>query len=786
MSADLSKIIDFQILRELMESLWKASGIPVGFFDLQGRMLVSAGVQDLCTLFQGDHPSVALLCTEKDTTSRPFPTTSPLLEQQEIIEHRCRHGLVDISFPLIIDDRHLANLIFGKFFYEMPDEAFLRREARCLCLDEQDYVRAMSKIPVFSQDRIEEILEFHIRLVNLLMEIGIKTERQRQSEKALHNSEQKFRQLFENSGDIIFINDLKGRILEINQTGSEKLGYSRNELLKMETRNLFVHKKKNKTFWNQDQIRQRSCGIFESNLARRDGSLIQVEINSRKIDYENQKAILNIARDVTSRKQAEASQRLAQYCVDHIADAIYLVDMTGKFLYANQAACQALGYSLEDFLTMEVHDIAPDFPPGLGSELWGEIKKRGKLVFESRHRTRDGREFPVEISSSYLCHEERQLIYSYVRDISDRVNSQKALLQALADAEESRDNIDAILYSVVDGLIVVNMDHLLVRINRAAEVLLGVKSSQVLGKRIEDLLPVDSLIEHLEAFDQGLFETATVELEIVDSETRVKRNIQSRLSVMQNRDGSKTGLIILLHDITDERELDRMKDEFISTAAHELRTPLTAVMGFAELLLQKDAVPPAQQEECLSHIHRNAEILQRIIDNLFVLSQFQKRETVPMAAEPFDLTTKLEELIEYYQVNSPKHRFHLSLPPVVPLVFIDWDKVAQVLANLLSNAVKFSSDGTITIEGGVEQDFFRLTVSDQGIGMTKDQLAKIFDKFYRVDASNTAAPGLGLGMALAKNIIEAHGGTMQATSRPGKGTSVSFTLPLSSSDSRDS
>jgi signal transduction histidine kinase len=278
-----------------------------------------------------------------------------------------------------------------------------------------------------------------------------------------------------------------------------------------------------------------------------------------------------------------------------------------------------------------------------------------------------------------------------------------------------------------------------------------------------------------------------VNIDLVDGESREQRKLQARISVMHNRDGLKTGLIILLHDITGERELDRMKDEFISTAAHELRTPLTAVMGFSELLLQKGAVAPEQREECLGYIHRNAEILQKIIDNLFVLSLFQKRKTVPMDVKPFDLSTKLEELIEHYQAHSAQHQFHLSLPPAMPLMVIDWDKVMQVMENLLSNAVKFSPEGgRIKVEGFLEQGLLKLIVSDQGIGMTKDQLAKIFDKFYRADASNTAGPGLGLGMALAKNIVEAHGGTIHATSRLGQGTSVSFSLPLSSVKSQES
>jgi len=541
MQTDLEEFVDISSLQQLMESLWKASGIPVGVFDLDGQVLAEAGVQDLCAMFHREHPAIARLCPAKDTVTQAFMTRNRTLEELEIVEHGCRQGLTDIAVPIIIENRHLANLNLGKFFYEKPNKTSLQIEARSLGLDEKKYVRAMDKVAVFSRARIEEILEFHVRLIQLLVEIGVKTLQQRQAEQAMR--------------------------------------------------------------------------------------------------------------------------------------------------------------------------------------------------------------------------------------------------QALGEVEESRDRIDAILRSVADGLIVTDMAHRLLLINRPAELLLGLESAQVLKRPLEEVLTSENLKEHLTACHRGLEETATIDFELDAALSATQRDIQARISVMRNREGMKTGLIMLLRDTTRERELDRMKSEFVSTAAHELRTPLTSIMGFSELLQQKDIIGPELQDECLGYIHRNAEVLQEIIDDLFILSRFQAGETVQMEQVPCNLEERLANLIEQYRARSAIHHFMFNLPHPMPPMVIDCDKVLQVLENLLSNAVKFSPDGgLIRVEGVLKGRVLQLTVRDQGIGMTKAQLARIFDKFYRADASNTAAPGLGLGMALAKSIIEAHGGTIKAASRPGEGTAISFTLPLTPAD----
>lgn len=237
--------------------------------------------------------------------------------------------------------------------------------------------------------------------------------------------------------------------------------------------------------------------------------------------------------------------------------------------------------------------------------------------------------------------------------------------------------------------------------------------------------------------------------------------------------------IVILNDITRERELDRMKSEFIATAAHELRTPLTSIIGFTELLLLEQGMDQTRRHELLTIIDKKAGILERIVDDLLDLSRVEAGRVIRLDKDLTDIRALVASAVDAYRQEFPHHRFELDWPGMEPdKILIDPEKIAQVMENLLSNAVKFSPKGSlIAVSGAVIAPEVTITVRDEGIGMSPDQKCRVFDKFYRADSSHTAIPGLGLGMAIAKAIVETHGGRIQVDSQKGMGTTFSFTLP---------
>ena len=227
----------------------------------------------------------------------------------------------------------------------------------------------------------------------------------------------------------------------------------------------------------------------------------------------------------------------------------------------------------------------------------------------------------------------------------------------------------------------------------------------------------------------------------------------------------------------------QLKSEFISTAAHELRTPLTVMLGFADLLLDNEEIPEEERREYLQIISSKSESLSGIVDDLLDLSRIESGRLITLDRKLVSLDDTLQTLVDQYRDSCPHHQFITTLNDLETALFIDQNKIAQVVENLLSNAVKYSPDGgDIDIRTERTIDGFRLTISDQGIGMTPAQRERVFDKFYRVDGTNTAVGGLGLGMSIVKNIIETHGGTIWIESTLGHGTSAHILLPVPEQD----
>jgi PAS domain S-box-containing protein len=256
-------------------------------------------------------------------------------------------------------------------------------------------------------------------------------------------------------------------------------------------------------------------------------------------------------------------------------------------------------------------------------------------------------------------------------------------------------------------------------------------------------------------------------------------------AVRDPRTGLVQEFLTISRDITTRKEADRLKDELVSTVSHELRTPLTSLRGFAELMLKRE-FPPAKQREFLSVIHGESLRLTTLINDFLDLQRIES------GRQAYDFTaTDLAELFRhsvavFSGVQSP-HSFRLNLPVAFPFVRADKDRLQQVFANLVSNAVKFSPAGDVVTLGAHEQGSEAVVwVSDQGVGIPTEAIPRLFNKFFRVENQDTRRiGGTGLGLALVKKIIEAHGGRVWVESTEGCGSTFFFTLPLARAEYQD-
>jgi signal transduction histidine kinase len=252
---------------------------------------------------------------------------------------------------------------------------------------------------------------------------------------------------------------------------------------------------------------------------------------------------------------------------------------------------------------------------------------------------------------------------------------------------------------------------------------------------------------------------------------------QARLSVIDSPKASFNGCIMTLHDVTEEREIERMKSEFVSTAAHELRTPLATIIGYTDLLLLSHEIKEEDRKGYLELIQNKAERLADIVSDLLDISRIESGEGVVLNPKPCDLGLLCKEVLKTFRFELTKHQIKLETQTQA-IVEVDRFAALHILENLISNAIKYSPEGgEILVTTSRHDCHCCCTVTDHGLGMTSAQVEKVFDKFYRVDASNTAVSGTGLGMTIVKHLVEAHGGKIEIASTPGQGTTVTVCFP---------
>ncbi|MGD6870591.1 cell wall metabolism sensor histidine kinase WalK [Sutcliffiella horikoshii] len=356
-------------------------------------------------------------------------------------------------------------------------------------------------------------------------------------------------------------------------------------------------------------------------------------------------------------------------------------------------------------------------------------------------------------------------------------NLTKKLQEAQATTEGERRKLSSVLSHMTDGVLATDRKGRIILINEPALGMLNVSRETVLNKPIVEVLG----IEETHSFDQLVSEQESL---ILDFSTEKEPYIlRASNSIIQKETGFINGLITVLHDITEQEKIDLERREFVANVSHELRTPLTTMRSYLEALAdgawQDDEIAP----RFLDVTQTETERMIRLVNDLLQLSKMDSRD-YNFYKNSVDFVEFFNKIIERFEMSkSQKVDFVRSMPNQEIFVSIDADKITQVLDNIISNAMKYSPEGgTITFTVDIEEaaNQILVSISDQGVGIPKSDLNKIFERFYRVDKARTRMlGGTGLGLAIAKEMIQAHDGDIWASSVEGKGTTIYFTLPIS-------
>jgi PAS domain S-box-containing protein len=635
----------------------------------------------------------------------------------------------------------------------------------------------------------------------------------KKAEKSIKESEEKFRNLAEESPNMIFINQ-RGKVVYANKKCEEVMGYSREEFYKTDFNFLKLISPDYRKMISEN-LRKHNSGKeltpYEYVLITKDGKRIESIITTKLISYAGEKAILGIITDITEWKKAEKELKESEEKFKNIAnrssDVIVVTNGKGIIDYISPSVKKISNFSQQECIGKSFFKfIYKTDIPRVTKHFYQTIKNHKDLEnFPLKIKGRDNTVIYGEISATPIIHEGKVVgTQGVIRDMTEY----KIAEQRLRESEENYRNI---IELAPDGIITVNTKGVVNSCNTAFSRLSGYPKEEIIGKSISKLptMKKKEIPKYLKLFTSLLRGNTqkTFEFEWVHKDGSI-RLAEARASLLKK--GNKIiGLQTIIRDVTEQRkaekelkdaheilktmnfelerkvhertneinELLKQKDEFINQLGHDLKNPLSPITNLLPLI--KCQVSDSKTKDQLNIVMRNVDFMKNLVIKTIELAKLNSPntefllDTVNLSEEINNSIEKNKTMIDNYNIDIIKN--------INDKILVNADKLrlVELFDNIITNAVKYSQKGgNITLNVKDEGKFIKISVKDSGIGLTQQQKEHIFDEFYKVDKSRHDFESSGLGLTICKRIVEKHGGKIWAES-PGhqKGTTINFTLP---------
>ncbi len=469
------------------------------------------------------------------------------------------------------------------------------------------------------------------------------------------------------------------------------------------------------------------------------------------------------------------------------ACAIFLLDETGQYLEIKAAAGLkphwrkiaklnlgegASGRAAAENRTIYIPDTAKDpnyvvFDEEVKSLMVVPLLAHGKVI--GAINLDDSR-------TDAFSHNQERLLTIAATQVG--ISIENARLFTTISAEQKQ--MQAVIQHMADGLLLIDRQGAIITCNSTLAMMLGLHRGQIVGQNVNSAGLHPSLAKVTASTTQQVARTGVLAQEVT-IEAPQPRVLQIFTTTLTDDAKKPAGEVRVVHDVTKERELDQLKDDFFSTISHELRTPLFSIQGFAQIMLEEPELDPTTRAEFLNTIHRQATQLSEMVNNLLDISKFEDGK-LALDKTPLLVVDVINQTILKLQGYAHQQQVKLvpNLSATIPLIMADSRRLEQVLTNLIGNAIKFSAAREqVLISASFKNDEVLVCVKDNGIGIPAEALNSIFSRYYQVsNHSERSAMGTGLGLHIAKQIVEAHGGRIWAESEAGHGSAFWFTLPV--------
>ena len=648
------------------------------------------------------------------------------------------------------------------------------------CTDITERKRAEAELKKH-REHLGELVEERtakLKRTNEALEAEI-TER-KQGAAALRESEAKYHALFQASADGILVADLETRMFSYaNPAACRLLGYSEAELTTMGVAD--IHSKDDLP-WVVAEFEAQARG--DKTLAaglpflRKDGAIVYADVSAVGMSVDGRVCIAGFLRDITERKRAEQALREAeeQFRSLFVSTPLptFLWDLeTLQYLEVNDAAVCHSGYSRDELLRMRVTDLLPpEAAPSVLSQMQ-VLRTQSRDRGQGRHRLKDGRVVDVEVDAHALHFRGRRAVLGVIQDITERKRAQQALQESEERYRDLAENAAELIQSV-------SPQGQFLYVNHAWRQTLGYSEGEIARLSITDILSPQHLTRYQQVAATVMAGETVNDVETVfvaknGTQITVEGSVNCKLV-----DGKAVATSGIFRNVTARREIEKMKDEFVSTVSHELRTPLTSIRGSLGLLAGGLlAADPGKARRMVDIAMVNTDRLVRLINDILDIERIESGR-VKMEKRACEAASLMLQAVDSVRELADKAGVKLEVSPGPGRILADPDRVIQTMTNLLGNAIKFSPQGsTISLNLRRQNGDMLFEVKDRGRGIPADKLTVIFERFQQVDASDRREKGgTGLGLAICRSIVEQHGGRIWVESVLGQGSSFYFTLPV--------
>ena len=543
--------------------------------------------------------------------------------------------------------------------------------------------------------------------------------------------------------------------------------------------------------------------IFKTNLKQTCEFKLVTDDDSVKcvlangITSNTEEKCLVILTDITKLKSAQKimseSEEKFKVITENSADAIFITNVKGEYVYVNKQAINLFGYSKEEMLDMTFADVSPTERMEVNRKMFHKLLEEGKAYFETEVVKRDGALLDVDVNSILLPD---GFIYGSCRDISER----KKTLILIHDSEEK---YRSVIEAASDAIVTTDYYGSIVDWNLAAEKIFGYTAIEIIGEKLDNIIPQSYSMISKDGTNRVVLggkhpvPGKTIELAGLHKDGH-EFPIELSLSLWgKSSEKFFTGII---RDITERRqkeeelikaklkaeESDRLKSAFLTNMSHEIRTPMNGILGFTELL-KAPLLTGEEKQDYIQVIQTSGERMLNTINDIVNMSQIESGQN-EISVSVTNVNEQIAHVYKFFKPETEQKSLHLSINDILPankaFIRTDREKLYTVLTNLVKNAIKFTKTGSVELGCEIKGEFIEFYVKDSGDGIPDEQKDFIFERFRQGnDGLTRNYEGSGLGLAVAKGYVDMLGGKIWVESDPdshldGKGSTFRFTLPL--------